>query len=146
MTLAGKPSDMADTKAELRWKSQGAFALAGLSTVGAVYLSFTSLPPTKVAHGRIWIVGVALTIAMLCCAVGVLDRHLIAKAPEGRPLPSVDQVRGGVVLTACQAMAMLVVGVAQLRQGDVGIGCMALAACVAFLIVIILMKRQPTRA
>ncbi|MCU1600124.1 MAG: hypothetical protein JWO22_833 [Frankiales bacterium] len=137
---------MADTKGELLWKSHLAFVLAGLSTLGAVYLSFTTLPPTKLAHGRLWIVSIALVIALLCCAIGVLDRHLIAKAPRARALPSVGQAQAGILLTGVQALAMLVVGVVQLGQGEVSVGSAALVAVVGFIIVMLCILRQPTRA
>jgi hypothetical protein len=135
-----------DTKSDLRWKADAAFALGALVTVCAVYLCFTTLPRTKVAHGRFWIVAVVLLVALLCCGVGILDRHLSVRAPETRPLPTAAQTKGAKALAAGQALAMLTIGTVQLVRGNVGIGCMGLVAGVAFVGVLLLMRHEPTRS
>ncbi|MCU1593616.1 MAG: hypothetical protein JWO12_1008 [Frankiales bacterium] len=141
----GKTTVMVDTKKDLRSKSQLAFVLSASVLLFAIYLSFTDLPPMKVAHGRFWIVSIFLSMSVLSCAGGVLDRHLMAKAPDSRPLPTMAQRQTGLLLTGGEALAMIVVGAALLGQGRTGMGWMAVASSVGFAVVAMLVERQPTR-
>src|SRR5947208_959512 len=104
-----------DTQGDLRGKAVGAFVLSGICLAASPYLAVAELPPSQ--HGgksNGFITALALGLAVIFFALGLLDRRLARSAPLARPTVRPEQQAAARqtmwLLMGGQAIMMTVVG------------------------------------